>query len=351
MTELREPNMLPEDQRLFFEMQGGYSLGMQIASKISPNYNFTMPKQLTYQETNPIEDGQILDHLSEGFGVKTSGTKESFSEYSARGVNSSRHSFWDGKDYDLGMDIINESKKRLTSKYVKSLVFQEYIKGSKVNMHVTDTDLLCETDRETERLLIYKTKREDNTELVNTVSPQPAIPTTVLRGIINSAWHMRRDIAFDYDVELMVNENGAYITQLRPLPNQDCLDIKQSDYQPGSLTEIHETRYVNGLWSSRQSYEVDHNIDNEPFVALKKNKDIRKCQDIQESLNAQIPTLVLDPFSGFRITHEPYHLPEDLKMRRYFGYISIASCRSNIDPGQTVIASLSSDSGVLYYAQ
>lgn len=217
-------------------------------------------------------------------------------------------------------------------------------------MHVTDTYLLCETDQETERLLTYKTKQEDSTELVSTLNPQPAIPIEILKGIVNSAWHMRQDITFDYDIELMVNEGGAYITQLRPLPNQDCLDLEQSSNQSDSLTIIHETRYVNGLWSSRQPYIVDNYTDNEPFVALKKNKDIRKCQDIQEALNAQIPTLVLDPFSGFRITHEPYYLPEDLKIRCYFGYISIASCMSNIDPGQTVIASLNNDSGVLYYA-
>lgn len=58
-----------------------------------------------------MENEEILDYLPGGFGVKTSGTQESFSEYSVRGVNSSRHSFWDGKDYNFGIDIIEESKK------------------------------------------------------------------------------------------------------------------------------------------------------------------------------------------------------------------------------------------------
>jgi hypothetical protein len=353
MEYMHTPNKLTDDNSdtsQIFNAYGGYFLGMHIAEKLSDVYDFNIPRQIVYQSIDTIDHKEIIECFSLGFGVKTSGIEESFSAKSARGVNSSRHSFWSGDDYDEGKRIIDTAIKRLSSGHMKALVFQEYIKGSRVNMHVKESEIVCETDRLIDRLLVQRKSAEYTCETVSTESPQQPIPTDLLDKIIESATPMRKELGFDYDIELMVSDNGPYITQLRPIPNRDCIHFYKNEPFDHKTVKIHETRYTNGIWSTGRFHEVDKYTEKEPFVVIKKNKDIRRCGDVRDALNEGTPTLVLDPFSGFRLTHEPRNLPEELRIRRYFGYLSIASCNRTIDSGQVIYANLNEDIGTLYEA-
>ncbi len=351
MNALRE---LSIEQRLLYENRGGYSLGMDIAQEIGPEFGFSVPQQYTYLVGDNINHDEVLDMFPNGFGIKRSGINESFSPSASRGINSSRSHFWDGTDRDEGRTLIDSVVSEATGDSLRSLVFQEYIRGSKATVHATEDQVICEAEMSESRGLLVI---EDNLSVVTETSPSDESQTdmsfVVLRGLGEAVKSMRRSLSFDCDIEFMVTEDTSYITQLRPIPEYDCLELRQNE--EGRVNEaegyeplLHQTRFVNGIWRTGLVHTVNDYAEQEPFVVIKKHRDIRHCTSIMEALDARTPTLVLDPYSGFRLTHEPENLPRDSRLRKFFASISIAACDADIDEGQQLKITVNNDQGKIY---
>lgn len=342
---------LSESDRRTFHERGGYSLGLEIARRHGVKNGLYVPRDIVMLKNEELDAQEILATLPNGFGVKTSGVSESFSEHSYRGANSSRGNFWDGEDTGLGVEIIERTKVKVRSTpLLRSMVFQEYIEGTKATLHVNESTIVYEGDGQHGKVLIRHGDSDETAELLQpTASTSQADGTDRLKSLFASAKKMRDEVLFDYDLEIISSDRSHYITQLRPIPNFDCLEhVTGGQRYGGHLRKIHETMFANGIWLDNRFFEIDRYTEDRPFVAIKKNPDIRKCTDINEALAAKIPTLVLDPFGGFRITHEPIDLPNDLSLRSCFGYISIASCSKSLEQGQMISARIDHNQGVLY---
>lgn len=213
-------HLLTDDQRRVFETRGGYSLGMEMAQEHGPEFGFSIPQQYTHLLGDKIRYDDILDLFPLGFGIKRSGTDESFSFAASRGTNSSRNNFWDGDDRKEGVAVIENVINEDVSANRKSLVFQQYIRGAKVTVHATDQRVTCEADMDTARgILILDDESDEVLETVPSEIFQEDISFSTLRGLAHAIKSMRSTLPFDCDIELIVEGDTRYITQLRPLPD------------------------------------------------------------------------------------------------------------------------------------
>lgn len=346
---------LSPEYREHFDQYGGYSLGQYIASTHGAECEFTVPESVTIPLDGAPTDSSLLaitEEMTDGFGIKKSGPSEAFSTQSIRGVNSSKNSFWDGQDAEVGLQLLKYNIEVAQYSGYRSAVVQRYVRGSKFTIHCYTNRSISELTDETKAILELEEGLPPVIETFSSIPLEDDVATEVI-DVMNNASRLRDILGFDLDIEVISSENILYITQLRPIPPDDCLDYSTLTEHAGQIDQFrpsptHSTLAVNGRWQTGYIHTVDFTKEMEPRVLIKKNPDIEQCDDIIESLELNIPTLVLDPHGGFKITHETKNLPANPALRKHFAYISIYNCFANIQPGDKVRVRSNGDKGALY---
>jgi hypothetical protein len=81
---------------------------------------------------------------------------------------------------------------------------------------------------------------------------------------------------------------------------------------------------------------------------VKRTTTLADCPLILARLNRGDPTLVVDACDGFRLSHDPRHLPEVIPHRKAFAYISVAgSPLARLRAGEFVEAFVDGDTGLI----
>jgi hypothetical protein len=322
----------------YFQRFGGYLLGLRFAevylgTSIPPDIRLTREEAVRFESS-----GRWVDQLGGGFVVKYSGHRESFSPFSRRGGQSSRNRFWDDNHKDGAVDFIRTAT-LAAPEATKFIVLQSYVRPSNttgvIHVHAYKNRAVAEVSGNGYRLLAIFESGVVETHIIyvphvrSTGDLVPNLPRLLKRAV-----EFRNVLGFDLDIECFQRSDDLIITQLRPIPEE----INREEAMRASMlvrqalvTEAsHVSPWVFGTWTSTEAYCINEQAPNRPAVLMKRYPDIRQCDDILERISHQLPTLALDPFDGFRITHYPSLLPENMRLRKYFSYVSMAEMDSAI---------------------
>jgi hypothetical protein len=293
--------------------------------------------------------------LANGFTIKYSGFRESFSPYCIRGIHSSRTRAWRG---GTTSDEINMLTKAIAAapEGTVALVFQELLQQPSLRgpfaAHFTRNHAVTESLASGERRLAV----QDGSQLVTELVQGKHIKALNLANIdyeyvLDSLRAFSERFDFDLNVEGFQADKDIILVQMRPIPEdmpvsmdleseiQACLNIEE-------MTKWHHTRWVWG--SGRFEGTVDMEIPDGPAIMIKRLPSLTECGRILSRLDDGLPTLVIDTVDAFHLEHGPQHLPLDPAKRHLFSYISVAnSPLHNLSSGQHVTAIISGARGII----
>lgn len=337
--------------------QGGSCLGLAILKRVADRFGLLVPDDLVLS----LEDAARLgaDRLVEslpptllaGLALKYSGHLESFSPGCTRGRYSSRRRFWDGGDLDQARRMVAEAITHAPPG-TRTLVFQQYIKAEglsgvfyaygyrgRVLVEALSRGRRTFTEIRDGQVADYATVTGEH---IRSGSVIQADPIQLYRAISG----LREAVGFDLDMEGFASPAGVIAVQLRPIP-EDMPRVLHPAHLPRPRGDWHRSPWIWGSWQGGPS-TVDEDLPGHPAVMVKRATTLADCPLILARLNRGDPTLVVDTLDGFRLSHDPRHLPETIPHRRAFSYISVAgSPLARLEAGETVEAFVDGDTGLI----
>lgn len=337
--------------------QGGSSLGLALLRRASESLDLIVPDDLilSLEDAARIGADRLVEALPStlraGFALKYSGHQESFSPGCTRGRYSSRRRFWDGIDQDQARQMVAEAITHAPPG-TQTLVFQQYIKAEGLSgvfyayayrgrllMEATSKGRRTFTEMQGGRVVEHATVTGDHIRSGSVIEADPF----QLHGCISG---LREAVGFDLDMEGFASPAGVIAVQLRPIP-EDMPRLLDPARRPPPGNGWHRTPWVWGTWQS-DAVRLNEDIPGRPAVMVKQAPTLADCPDILRRLHRGDRTLVVDPLDGFRLSHDPRHLPEVVPYRSAFAYISVAgSPLAALQPGETVEAFLDGDTGLI----
>jgi hypothetical protein len=340
-----------------YRRQGGSALGLALLRRAATSLDLIVPDDLilSLEDAARLGADQLIETLPPmlraGFALKYSGHEESFSPGCTRGRYSSRRRFWDGIDLDQARRMVAEA---ITSAPTgtQTLVFQQYIKaeglsgvfyayGYKGRVLIEALSKGRRTFMEVRGGLVadYATVTGGHIRSGSVIQADPIQLYRVISGL-------REAVGFDLDMEGFASPAGVVVVQLRPIP-ADMPRVLHPAHLPRPRGDWHRSPWIWGSWQGGLS-TVDEDVPGRPAVMVKRTTTLADCPLILARLNRGDPTLVVDALDGFRLSHDPRHLPEVIPYRRAFAYISVAgSPLARLAPGETVEAFVDGDTGLI----
>ncbi|MGW4204415.1 hypothetical protein [Streptomyces sp. NPDC004726] len=313
--------------------KGGSALGLALLRRAAASLDLIVPDDLilSLEDAARIGADQLVatlpSSLSAGFALKYSGHEESFSPACTRGRYSSRRRFWDGVDVGLARQMVAEAIAHAPPG-TRSLAFQQYVKTDGLSgvffAYGYQRRLLVEATSERRRtftevrggqVVDHATVTGDHIRSGSIVEADPL----QLYGVISG---LREVVGFDLDMEGFVSPPGVVAVQLRPIP-KDMPRVLHPARLPRPRADWHRTPWIWGSWTGEPRV-VDEDVPGRPAVMVKRTTALADCPAIVARLHRGDPTLVVDALDGFRLSHDPRHLPETIPHRRAFAYISVA---------------------------
>lgn len=337
--------------------QGGSSLGLALLRRASESLDLIVPDDLILSLGMAARIGAdrlveaLPSGLRAGFALKYSGHQESFSPGCTRGRYSSRRRFWDGSNLDQARRMVAEA---ITSAPpgTQTLVFQQYVKSQglsgvfyaygyegRVLVEATSKGRRAFTELRDGQPVEYATVTGEHIRSGSVIEADPFQLYRCISGL-------RAAVGFDLDIEGFAYPGGVIAVQLRPIP-EDMPRLLDPAHRPPPGNGWHRTPWVWGTWHGGPSM-VDEDVPGRPAVMVKRATTLADCPLILARLNRGDPTLVVDVLDGFRLSHDPRHLPEVIPHRRQFAYISVAgSDLAALKPGETVDAFVDGNAGMI----
>ncbi|MEU6757580.1 hypothetical protein [Streptomyces sp. NPDC046685] len=337
--------------------RGGSALGLTLLRRAAASLDLIVPDDLILglEDAARLGADRLVESLPSsllaGFALKYAGHEESFSPGCTRGRYSSRRRFWDGIDLDQARRMVAEA---ITSAPAgtQTLVFQQYIKaeglsgvfyayGYKGRVLIEALSQGRRTFMEVRGGLVtdYATVTGEH---IRSGSAIEADPIQLYRSISG----LREAVGFDLDMEGFASPAGVIAVQLRPIP-EDMPRVLHPAHLPRPRGDWHRSPWIWGSWQGGPS-TVDEDVPGRPAVMVKRTTTLADCPLILARLNRGDPTLVVDALDGFRLSHDPRHLPEVIPHRRAFAYISVAgSPLARLASGETVEAFVDGDTGLI----
>lgn len=327
---------------------------VHLGASIPPDIRLTREEAIQFESN----DGWV-DQLGGGFAVKYSGHKESFSPFSRRGGQSSRNRFWDDNHKDGAVDFVRAAALAAPDD-TRFIVLQSHVKPPNVTgviyVHAYKSRAVAEVSGNGYRLLAIFESGAVETRVIRVPharSTGDLVPD--LPCLLKKAVEFRNGFGFDLDIECFQSNDDLIITQLRPIPEE--VNREEAIQASMLIQRVIATEasyivspWVFGTWMSTEAYCINEQVLNRPAVLMKRHPDIRQCGDILERISHQLPTLVLDPFDGFHITHHPSLLPENMRLRKYFSYVSVAEIDSaTLDKIGVVSVVCDGDIAIIWY--
>jgi|GEM_PF-6654167 len=336
-----------QDYVEIYRRWGGYALGLQLAAKAK---QFAVPdaKTMVPEKVEAIlrRDGAgfFAKSFPYGFAVKYSGYREAFSPFAARGVHSSHSHFWEGNGVRAAEAVIVQALADIPPETC-TFVFQEYLRPPQISelvtFHAYENCVFAETVEDNARVLF---EYADGVLLTSRVRT----PYAIRRGdrsvhmdlLIRRVAALRQSLDFDIDLECFVFKGKPTITQLRPIPSINVDHDQYARYAETLQRRSRRGKWFNtpwayGVWNGRGHVGIGN--ANGPAIFAKRGGDIRQETAIIERLQRGLPTLVIDLVDAFRLTHYPYLLPADIKLRNNFVYVSLADTHlATLSDGQFV---------------
>ncbi|WP_314410108.1 hypothetical protein [Streptomyces sp. DSM 40484] len=337
--------------------QGGSCLGLAILKGVADRFNLIVPDDLilSLEDAARIGADQLVESLPPtlrpGFALKYSGHQESFSPGCTRGRHSSRRRFWDGGDQDQARTLVAEAIINAPPG-TQAVVFQQYVKTAELSgvfyAYGYEGRVLVEaisrgrrtfTEIRNGHIVDYATVTGEH---IRSGSVLEADPLQLYRAISG----LRDAVGFDLDMEGFASPNGVIAVQLRPIP-EDMPRVLHPAHLPHPRGDWHRTPWIWGSWQGGPS-TVDEDVPGRPAVMVKRTTSLADCPDIVRRLHRGDRTLVVDLCDGFRLSHDPRHLPEVIPHRSAFAYISVAgSSLAQLQAGETVEAFVDGDTGLI----
>ncbi|MGA5134422.1 hypothetical protein ACPCTO_31975 [Streptomyces olivoreticuli] len=336
---------------------GGSCVGLTILKQVADRCNLIVPDDLIMD----LEDaarlgadrlvGSLPLGLRSGFALKYSGHQESFSPGCTRGRYSSRRRFWDGTDLDQARILVAEAITHAPPGTC-SLMFQQYVKAEglsgvfyaygypgRVLVEAVSRGRRTYTDIRGGQVVERATVKGEHIRSGSTLQANPF-------QLYQSISGLRRVVGFDLDMEGFVASTGVIAVQLRPIPD----DMPRLPRPPSRLPAgggWHRTPWVWGTWPGWAA-TVDEDLSGHPSVMVKRATSLADCPLIMARLRRGDSTLVVDPVDGFRLSHDPRHLPEVIPYRKSFAFISVAGSHlAALQPGDTIEAFIDGDAGMI----
>ncbi len=337
--------------------QGGSCLGLAILKRVADRFTLVVPDDLilTLEDAARIGADRLVASLPStllaGFALKYSGHQESFSPGCTRGRYSSRRRFWGGDDLDAARLMVAEAITHAPPG-TKTLVFQQYVKSEglsgvfyaygyqgRVLVEATSRGRRTFTEIRDGHVVDHATVSGEH---IRSGSVLEADPLQLYRTISG----LRDAVGFDLDMEGFASPNGVIAVQLRPIP-EDMPRVLHPAHLPSARDDWHRTPWIWGSWQGGPS-TVDEDVPGRPAVMVKRTPSLADCPDIVRRLHRGDRTLVVDLLDGFRLSHDPRHLPEVIPHRSAFAYISVAgSSLAALRPGETVEAFVDGNTGLI----
>ncbi|WP_329101594.1 hypothetical protein [Streptomyces sp. NBC_01439] len=337
--------------------QGGSSLGLALLKRAAESLDLIVPDDviLGLDDAARIGADRLVESLPSslraGFALKYSGHEESFSPGCTRGRYSSRRRFWDGGDPDQARSLVADAITHAPPG-TQTIVFQQYIKAEGLSGVFYAYGYRG-------RVLVEATSRGRRT-FTEVRGGHVVEQATVTGEHIRSGSRVEADsfqlyrcisvlreaVGFDLDMEGFASDAGVIAVQLRPIP-EDMPRLPGPARLPRPRDGWHRTPWVWGAWQTGVA-TVDEDVPGHPAVMVKRSVSLADCPPILARLYRGDPTLVVDAFDGFRLSHDPRHLPEAIPSRRAFAYISVAgSPLAQLRAGETVEAFVDGDAGMI----
>ncbi|WP_406296507.1 hypothetical protein OG948_13435 [Embleya sp. NBC_00888] len=339
-----------------YHQRGGTVLGLGLLRRATDIPNLALPADTVFDLREVLTAGAaaVIRNLPEalrgGFALKFSGHGESFSPECARGRYSSRRRFWDGVDQLQAVAIVDAAM-RHPPPGTRAIVFQQYV-------HDPGLSGVFYAYCYLERLLVEATSKGQRTFTevtgdrvtrrasvegphIRSASTREADPVRVY-SILQA---LRRQLGFDFDIEGFESDGGVIAVQLRPIPNDMPRGVELPAMQKG--TGWHRTPLVWGVWENGRAI-LDADVPGQPAVMIKRTASLAGCPVIMRRLERGDQTLVVDAVDGFRLSHDPCCLPEVVRQRQGFSYISVAGSQlAQLQPGEIVEAFVDGDNGAI----
>ncbi|MGO4417253.1 hypothetical protein AB4Z54_00355 [Streptomyces sp. MCAF7] len=332
-------------------------MGLAILKRVADRFGLIVPDDLilNLEDAARIGADRLVEALPStlraGFALKYSGHEESFSPGCTRGRYSSRRRFWDGVDIDQARGMVAEAITRAPSG-TQAVVFQQYVKAEglsgvfyaygywgRVLVEAVSRGRRTFTEIRDGRVTDCATVTGDH---IRSGSVIEADPIQLYRAISG----LREAVGFDLDMEGFASPAGVIAVQLRPIPDDMPRALDPADHPPPG-NGWHRTPWVWGTWQG-SAVPLNEDVVGQPAVMVKQATTLADCPDILRRLQRGDRTLVVDLLDGFRLSHDPRHLPEAIPYRSAFAYISVAgSDLVALQPGETVEAFLDGNTGLI----
>lgn len=340
-----------------YHRQGGSCVGLAILKSVADQFRLTVPDDLILglEEAARIGADRLVEGLPiglrAGFALKYSGHEESFSPGCTRGRYSSRRRFWDGGDVDQARTMVAEAITRAPSG-TQAVIFQQYVKAEglsgvfyaygyqgRVLVEAVSRGRRTFTEIQAGQVADYAVVTGEH---IRSGSVIEADPLQLYREISG----LREAVGFDLDIEGFAAATGVIAVQLRPIPGDMPRSLDSGTHPPPD-NGWHRTPWFWGTWEGDAAI-LNEDVPGRPAIMVKQATSLSDCPDILRRLRRGDRTLVVDPLDGFRLSHDPRHLPEVVTYRKPFAYISVAgSPLSALRPGDTVEAFLDGDAGLI----
>lgn len=337
--------------------QGGSSLGLALLKRAAASLDLIVPDDLilSLEDAARIGADQLVESLPStlraGFALKYSGHQESFSPGCTRGRYSSRRRFWDGVDLDQARVMVADAITHAPPG-TQTLVFQQYINAEGLSgvfyAYGYQGRLLVEATSKGRRT--FTEVRDGQVVEHATVTGEHIRSGSVIEAdafqLFRCISALREAVGFDLDMEGFASPAGVIAVQLRPIP-EDMPRVLHPAYLPYPRNDWHRSPWIWGSWHGGPS-TVDEDVPGRPAVMVKRATSLADCPDIVGRLHRGDRTLVVDLLDGFRLSHDPRHLPEAIPHRSAFAYISVAGSHlAALRSGETVEAFVDGDTGLI----
>ncbi|MEU1312566.1 hypothetical protein ABZ419_27255 [Streptomyces cinnamoneus] len=332
-------------------------MGLEILKRVADQFHLIVPDDLNLNLEDAARLGadQLVESLPlglrSGFALKYSGHQESFSPGCTRGRYSSRRRFWDGADLDQARTLVAEAITHAPPGTC-SLVFQQYVKAEglsgvfyaygyhgRVLVEAVSSGQRTYTDIQGGQVIEHATVRGAHIRSGSSIEADAF-------QLYQSISGLREAVGFDLDMEGFASPVGVIAVQLRPIPD-DMPRPPQPPDRPPTGGGWHRTPWVWGTWQDGVA-TVDQDVTGHPCAMVKRATSLADCPSIMARLHRGERTLVIDPIDGFRLSHDPRHLPEVIPYRESFVSISVAgSPLAALQSGERVEAFIDGDIGMI----
>lgn len=345
-------NKISEELSSIYTQYGGVSLGIALAESYSrndENCHTPLAVSIPILDIGRYDPNRISNIAARGFAIKTSGVSESFSPESARGRNSSRNRYWAPMSGVDAYNLVVHLASMLTSDTI-ALVLQEYITDADpcgiIHCYALEEErIILEHIQDRHTLLVEmqgsSVVHAAISGYVGRVQPtSTGLDVDMISAVVTS---MRNFLGFDLDLELFQRKGQVCIVQVRPIPSDVSID-RSVQLRIERLCSVNESwvdvPFFSGLWV-HDRVPIGQ-VDSAVAALIKEEADLGHCPQILDRLRDGKPTLVIDLVGGFRISHSPENLPEDLAMRRHFSYVALSTIDISATSLQGEISFLSS---------